>query len=87
MNLKAVSGILIRTFWLGILLLAVWADIFIIWGARMYVGHAQWFNVSYHEFELAMYGGMIVFKLAIITCFLLPYLGIKLYEYSTQKKG
>ena len=63
MKTKKTADILIRAFWLGILMLALWANVFILWSVRMYASHAQWFNLSYHEFECFMYGAMIVFKL------------------------
>ena len=84
--MKKLTGILIRAFWLGILLLAFWADLFIIWGVRMYASHAQWFNLSYHEFELFQYGAMIFFKLCLLIFFLIPYLAIKWREYSKNEK-
>ncbi len=87
MKLQKLSGILIRAFWLGILLLAIWANLFILWGVRMYASHAQWFNLSYHEFELFMYGAMIFFKLGLILCFLLPWLAIKWAQYSKKTKN
>jgi hypothetical protein len=85
--MKKLTGILIRSFWLGILLLAFWANLFIVWGVRMYAGHAQWFDLSYHEFELFQYGAMIFFKLCLLIFFLIPYLAIKWHEYSKNEKG
>lgn len=84
MKLKIRSGILIRAFWLGILLLAIWANLFILWSVRMYASHAQWFNLSYHEFELFQYGAMIFFKLCLIIFFLLPWLAVKWQHSSKQ---
>lgn len=84
MKTKKTAGILIRAFWLGMLLLALWANVFILWSTRMYAAHAQWFNLSYHEFELFMYGAMIFFKLCLLTFFLLPYLGIQWTQYSKK---
>ena len=86
MKLQKLSGILIRAFGLGILLLAIWANLFILWSVRMYASHAQWFNLSYHEFELFMYGAMIFFKLCLILFFLLPWLAIKWQKYSRQSE-
>jgi len=86
MNTQKLSGILIRAFWAGILLLALWANLFILFGVRMYASHAQWFNLSYHEFELFMYGAMIFFKLSLLLFFLLPYLAIKWAEYSKKHR-
>ncbi|MFA7256308.1 MAG: DUF6868 family protein [Kiritimatiellales bacterium] len=87
MQLEKLSGILIRAFWLGILLLAFWANLFIIWSVRMYVSHAQWFTLSYHEFELFQYGAMIFFKLCLILFFLLPWLAIKWIQYSRKTEN
>jgi hypothetical protein len=87
MKLKKLSGILIRAFWLGILLLAIWANLFILWSVRMYASNAQWFNLSYHEFELFMYGAMIFFKLCLILVFLLPWLAIKWVQHSKKVKN
>ena len=84
MNTKETSGLLIRAFWLGIMMLALWANVFILWGVRMYAGHAQWFNLSYHEFELFMYGAMIFFKLCLLLFFLMPYLAIQWVEHGKK---
>jgi len=84
MKLKKLSGILIRAFGLGILFLALWANVFILWSVRMYAGHAQWFNLSYHEFELFMYGAMILFKLCLLIFFLIPWLAIQWVHYSQK---
>jgi len=86
MKLGNLSGILIRAFGLGILLLSIWANVFILWSVRMYAGHAQGFSLSYHEFELFMYGAMIFFQLYLILFFLLPWLAIKWQQYSHQRK-
>jgi hypothetical protein len=85
MKAKKAASILIRAFWLGMLLLAFWANMFILWNTRIYVGHAQWFNLSYHEFELFQYGAMILFKLGLLTFFLTPYLALKWVEYRQKK--
>jgi hypothetical protein len=87
MKTKKLSGILIRAFWLGILFLAIWVNVFILWSVRMYASHAQWFNLSYHEFELFMYGAMIFFKLCLILFFLLPWLAIQWQKHNQQKDG
>lgn len=86
MNTKKLTDSLIRAFWAGILLLALWANLFIVFGVRMYAGHAQWFTLSYHEFELFMYGAMILFKLGLILFFLLPYIGLRWAEYSEKNQ-
>ena len=86
MKMEKLSRILIRAFWLGILFLAAWTNLFIVWDIRLYASHAQWFHLSYHEFELIHYCGMIVLMLCLTTAFLLPYLAIKWYEHS-KKNG
>ena len=85
MNTKKSTGILIRAFWLGILMLAFWANVFLVWDIRLYASHAKWFGLSYHEFALFMYGGMIAFKICLLVFFLLPYLAIKWLEYSRKQ--
>jgi hypothetical protein len=87
MKTGKLSGILIRAFWLGLLLLAVWANVFILWSVRLYASHVQWFHLSYHEFELMHYGGMILMKICLLVFFLLPYLAIKWFRYSKKKNG
>lgn len=86
MNTKMISDMLIRAFWAGILLLALWANLFIVFGIRLYASHAQWFNLSYHEFECFMYGAMIFFKLCLLIFFLLPYISIRWAEYSEKNR-
>ncbi len=84
MKTKNAPGILIRAFWLGILMLAFWANVFLVWDVRLYASHAMWFGLSFHEFQLFMYGGMIVLKICLLVFFLLPYLAIKWFEYSKK---
>ncbi len=86
MKLKNLSGILIRAFWLGILLLSIWANVFILWSVRMYASHVQWFNLSYHEFELFQYGAMIFFALCLFIAFLVPWLAIKWFQNSQERE-
>ncbi len=81
MKLKKLSGILILAFWLGVLLLAFWANAFVVLRAQLYASHAQWFTLSYHEFALFQYGAMILFSLGLLVVLLLPWLGIKWYQY------
>lgn len=86
MKTKQLSAVLIRAFWLGMLLLALWANIFMLWGVRMYSSHAQWFNLSFHEFELIHYCGMAFMKIMLLVFFLVPYLGIKWARHSRKRK-
>jgi hypothetical protein len=87
METKKAAGILIRAFWLGILLLAFWVNAFRVWDVRLYASHAKWFGLSYHEFQLFQYGGMILFKLGLLVFFLVPYLAIKWVEYGKKQSG
>lgn len=80
------TNILIRAFWLGILLLAFWANTFLVWDVRLYASHAKWFGLNYHEFQLFQYGGMMLFMLGLLVFFLVPCLSIKWFEYSKKKR-
>lgn len=82
MKEKKAASILIRAFWLGLLLLGFWANCFILWDIRIYAGHARWFTLSYHEFELFQYGAMILFALGLLSFCLLPWLALKWAAHS-----
>jgi len=86
MNKAVTAKILHRSFWLGILLLAYWANVFRVWDIELYASHAPWFGLNYHEFVLFQYGGMILFALGILVFFLIPLLAIKWTEHS-EKHG
>jgi hypothetical protein len=81
MKLKKLSEILFLSFWLGLLLLAFWSNVFILWDVRLYASHAPWFSLNYHEFALFQYGAMILLMLGLLIFFLIPWLGIKWYQY------
>ena len=86
MNKALPAKILHRSFWLGILLLTFWVNTFRVWDVQLYTSHATWFGLSYHEFVLFQYGGMILFALGILVFFLIPLLAIQWIKYS-EKHG
>ena len=47
--------------------------------------HATWFGLSYHEFVLFQYGGMILFALGILVFFLIPLLAIQWVKHSENQ--
>ena len=76
--LDKVAGILIRCFFLAYALLILWFFLYVLVGDLGYGMHAQWFELSRHDYALINYYGMAFVKVCAIIFFLFPYFAIKL---------
>jgi hypothetical protein len=76
--LDRLAGILIRCFFLSYALLILWFFLYVLLGDLGYGTHAQWFELSRHDYALVNYYGMAFVKICAIIFFLFPYCAIKL---------
>jgi len=76
--LDRLSGILIRCFFLSFALLIVWFVFYVLAGDMGYNTHAQWFELSRHDYALVNYYGMAFVKISATLFFLFPYIAIRL---------
>ena len=76
--LDALAKVLLRCFVLGILLLLISFGVFLLVDDWAHGFHAQWFDVSKHEFDLLYYYCMAYMKMCVFLFFLLPYIAIRL---------
>ena len=72
------ASILIRCFFLSYALLIVWFFLYVLLGDAGYGTHAQWFELSRHDYALVNYYGMAFVKICAIIFFLFPYFAIRL---------
>jgi hypothetical protein len=77
-RLDVITGILIRCFLGGILLLSAWFLCFVLSGDCIYQLHSRWFSIPRPAFDTLHYALMGLTKIAIILFFLLPWFAIRL---------
>ena len=85
--LEALAKVLIRSFLMGVALLALWFVLFLVGGDWVYRVHSRWFEITRPDFDLMSYFGMALLKISILTFFLIPYLSIRLTLRSNQGAG
>ena len=84
-SLETLASVLIRSFWIGLAFLNVWFFLFLVTRDLAYPVHKGiWTDLSRHQFDLAIYGALGLFKLGILGFFLVPYLGIRWYLRSAS---
>jgi len=76
--LDSLAGILIRCFFLPVLVLAVWFVLFLLAGDSSYYVHSYWFDMDWYDYNLVFYYGMAFVKLFAFMAFLFPYIAIRL---------
>ncbi len=76
--LKAIAGVLIRSFILGIVVLMVWFLFLVLIDDLAYSIHSTWFDMTKQQFDLLWYGGMGLIKIFLFFFFLFPYIGIRM---------
>ena len=74
----AISGVLIRCFVIGIVLLTIWLVIVMVVPDKAWQMHGNFFDLSGEQVVLVQYTGMLITKIGIFALFLFPYIGIKL---------
>jgi hypothetical protein len=77
-RLDVISGILIRCFLGGILLLTAWFFCFAFAGDWIYQLHSRWFAIPRQAFDALHYALMAATKIVLILFFLLPWIAIRL---------
>ena len=86
--LEALAKVLIRSFLMGMALLALWFVLFLAGGDWVYRVHEGWFDeITKRDFDLMNYCGMALLKISIVTFFLIPYLSIRLILRSNKSGG
>ena len=84
--LDAIAGVLIRTFFFGIVLLTIW--LFVVMGVPDWAWqmHGKFFDLSGEQVVLVQYTGLLMTKIGIFALFLFPYIGIKLAQRKRDRR-
>ena len=69
---------LLWCFVLSVALLVIWGVFYLAIGRWAWGIHARWFELTRHEFDLIMYGGMGLVKVLALVLFLIPYIAIRI---------
>lgn len=63
-------------------LLMIWFVLFTVTHDSFYALTGQWYGLSVDQYNVLMYGGMMVFKLGIILFNLVPYVALRIVGWS-----
>jgi hypothetical protein len=75
--LKQISGILLRSFIVAMVVLILWLAIYLVLGDYWFISHSKLFDITKHELALLNYSGMGLLKI-LAFCFLLcPFVAIE----------
>jgi hypothetical protein len=77
-SLEVASGVLLRCFVLGVILLLMWFVVFLVGGEMAYGIHSKLIDITKHEFDLLNYYGIAFLKVLVFVAFLIPYVAIRL---------
>lgn len=77
MTLELIRTVLGWVAVLNIVLLLVWAGLFVFARAWMIRLHSRWFKLSPEVFDAMHYAGMGLYKIAIWMLFIIPYLVLR----------
>jgi hypothetical protein len=77
-SLEVRARALLWCFVLSVVLLLFWGVFYMVGGAWAYGLHARWFEITRHEFDLMIYGGMGLTKVLALVFFLIPYIAIRI---------
>jgi hypothetical protein len=72
------AKVLLRCAVFGYLLLLLTVGVFILAGGEIYRLNASMFDLSKHEFDLIIYGCIVLIKLVVLVFFFIPWLAIRL---------
>lgn len=87
-SLELTAEILIRCFWMGLVVLAFWFVGFTACGNWAFAFHKQlWTGITQHEFDLINLVGMTILKSVVFVGFLFPYLGIRMVLRKEQQSS
>jgi hypothetical protein len=84
--LERLAAVLIRCFFLSLLLLCCWFLFYLTGGTLGRALHSQWFGLSKHDFDLLNYFGVAFAKICAILFFLFPYISIRWVLRNRRKK-
>ena len=85
--LERLAGILIRSFFLAIVLLLFWFFLYVLGGGGWsYSLNSPWSTLTRHDFDMLNYCAMAFVKMCAILFFLIPYLAIRLVLRKGRKK-
>jgi len=76
--LDALAMVLLRCLLLGVLLLLIWAGVFLAAGDLLFRLNGPLFGLSQHEMNLMHFYGIVFVKCLVLLFFLFPYLAIQL---------
>jgi len=75
---EAISGILLRCWLFGFVLLLIWLTAVLLMGEVIHKLHGSLFGLSGHELDVILYCFMGSFKLLVLAFFFIPWLSIRL---------
>ena len=76
--LDSVASVLIRCFFMSIVILCLWGGLILLAGNWIYSVHSWCFPISVEQFYGINYAGIMITKVFVFLFFLLPYIAIKL---------
>jgi hypothetical protein len=77
-QLESLGRVLIWCFALSIALLIVWSVFYLLLGRWVFGIHSNIFEMTERDFDLIMYCGMGLLKVAAFVLFLIPYISVRL---------
>ena len=77
-SLETAGNVLFRCWILGSVLLFIWLGVVLLMGNLIHELHGSMFGLTNHELDLIFYCGMGILKLAVLVCFFIPWLSIKM---------
>ncbi|MBW7996035.1 MAG: hypothetical protein FVQ81_05560 [Candidatus Glassbacteria bacterium] len=78
--LEAAAKVLIRCFWMGVVILLFWGVTILLARDLVYSVHSTIFPMSPQQFYAIQYVGLSFTKVCVFIFFLLPYISIKLVQ-------
>jgi hypothetical protein len=75
--LDTIAKVLLRCFFLGCLLLLLWAGCVLLAGDLIYRINGPLFGLTPHEMNLMHFYGIVLVKCFVLLCFLFPYIAIR----------
>ena len=77
-TLVLLNRILLRCWILGFAVLFIWLGAILLMGNVIHDLHRPMFGLTNHELDVIFYCGLGLWKLAVLACFFIPWLSIKL---------
>ena len=77
-TLVLLNRILLRCWTLGFAVVFIWLGAILLMGNVIHDLHGPMFGLTNHELDVIFYCGLGLWKLAVLACFFIPWLSIKL---------